>query len=46
METVPGIFEFKDSSVNTTLISEPGDQEFIQLGLGLHPGLTAQHDFI
>lgn len=46
METVSGIFEFKDSSINITLISEPGGQEFRSLGLGLYPGLTAQPDFV
>jgi len=45
METVLGIFEFKDSSVNITATSEPGGQEFRSLSLGLYPGLTAQHDF-
>lgn len=46
METVSGIFEFKDSSVNTTLTIEPGGQEFRSPGFRLCPGLKAQHDFI
>lgn len=45
METVSGIFKFKDSSVNITVTSEPGGQEFRSLGLDLYPGLTAQHNF-
>lgn len=46
METVSGMLELKDSSENITITSEPGGQEFRSLGLGLYPGLAAQHDFL
>lgn len=45
-ETVSGILELKISSVNITLTSEQSGQKFRSLGLGLYPGLTAQHGFI